>query len=80
MKVLSESYSINTNMTGFRWFSENLCVLDGLRCLPYNRGRLLSDAGRSLVDTGHTCPCDDHHRNLGDRKLQETEGIATHKI
>ena len=27
LKVLGESYAINTNMTGFRWFSKNLWVL-----------------------------------------------------
>ena len=27
LRVLSESYPMNTNMTGFRWFSENLCIL-----------------------------------------------------
>ena len=25
--VLSESYPMNTNMTGFRYFFENLCIL-----------------------------------------------------
>ena len=28
LRVLSKSYSENTNMTGFRWFSKNLCVLE----------------------------------------------------
>ena len=27
LRVLSESYLMITNMTGFVWFSENLCVL-----------------------------------------------------
>ena len=27
MKVLGESFPMNTNMTGFRWFFENICVL-----------------------------------------------------
>ena len=27
MKVLSESYQVNTNMTGFRWFSKIFFVL-----------------------------------------------------
>ena len=26
LKVLDESYPMNTNMTGFRWFSKNICV------------------------------------------------------
>ena len=26
-RVLSESYPMNTNMTGFRWFFQNICVL-----------------------------------------------------
>ena len=28
LRVLSESYPLNTNMTGFRWFLENLCALN----------------------------------------------------
>ena len=27
LRVLSESFLMNTNMTGFRWFSKNLCIL-----------------------------------------------------
>ena len=27
LRVLSESYPMNTNMTGFGWFSKNLCIL-----------------------------------------------------
>ena len=27
LRVLSESYPMNTNMAGFRWFSKTLCVL-----------------------------------------------------
>ena len=27
LRQLSESYPMNTNMTGFRWFSKNICVL-----------------------------------------------------
>ena len=27
LRVLSESHTMNTNMTGFRWFSKNSCVL-----------------------------------------------------
>ena len=27
LRVLSKSYPMNTNMTGFGWFSKNLCVL-----------------------------------------------------
>ena len=27
LRVLSESYSMNANMTGFRWFSKNLGIL-----------------------------------------------------
>ena len=27
LRVLSESYPMYTNMTGFRWFSKNLCIL-----------------------------------------------------
>ena len=27
MRLLSESYAIHTNMTGFRYFSKNRCVL-----------------------------------------------------
>ena len=27
LRVLSESFPMNTNMTGFRWFSKNLCIL-----------------------------------------------------
>ena len=27
LRVLSESYQMNTNMTGFRWVSKILCVL-----------------------------------------------------
>ena len=27
LRVLSESYPMNSNMTGFRWFSKDLCIL-----------------------------------------------------
>ena len=27
LRVLSESYPMNTNMIRFRWFSNNLCIL-----------------------------------------------------
>ena len=27
LRVLSESYPMNTNMSGFRWFFKNLCIL-----------------------------------------------------
>ena len=27
MKVLGESFPMNTNVTGFQWFFENICVL-----------------------------------------------------
>ena len=27
LRVLSESYLMNTNMAGFRWFLKNLCIL-----------------------------------------------------
>ena len=27
LRVLSESYLMNINMTGFRWFLKNLCIL-----------------------------------------------------
>ena len=27
LRVLRESYPMSTNMTGFRWFFQNLCVL-----------------------------------------------------
>ena len=27
MRVLSESFPMNTNMTGFRWFSKKDCIL-----------------------------------------------------
>ena len=27
LRVLAESYPMNTNMTGFRWFSKNICIL-----------------------------------------------------
>ena len=26
MRVLSDSFQMNTNMTGFRWFSKSLCT------------------------------------------------------
>ena len=26
LRVLSESYPMNTNLTGFRWFSKTLCI------------------------------------------------------
>ena len=26
LRVLSKSYPMNTNMTGFRWISRNLCI------------------------------------------------------
>ena len=26
LRVLNESFPMNTNMTGFRWFSKNLCI------------------------------------------------------
>ena len=46
MRVLSESYPMNTNMTGFRWFKKNLCIvvlrtevastLEGLKIISEN--------------------------------------------
>ena len=27
LRILREGYSMSTNMTGFRWFLKNLCVL-----------------------------------------------------
>ena len=61
LRVLSESFLMNTDMTGFRWFSKNLCILvlwmnvasalEGL--IPALRGRPQS-AGLCIIPT--TCP------------------------
>ena len=54
LRVLCESYPMNANMTGFRWFSKNLCILvlwtevalalEGLRPWWYYNNSFLSGA------------------------------------
>ena len=43
LKVLSESYPMNTNMTGFRWFSEIFVSL-------YSIGRANYEQARTAID------------------------------
>ena len=40
LRVLSERYLMNTNMTGFRWFSKNPCLLVLLAYVPLALGDL----------------------------------------
>ena len=40
LRVLSESFLMNTNMTGFRWFSKNLHPCALVESILYNIGRV----------------------------------------
>ena len=53
MRVLSESYPVNTNITGFGWFSKKVCVLVlWTKVVSALEGLLKSK--RVLFDKGHT--------------------------
>ena len=66
LRVLMESYPMNTNMTGLKWFTKNLCVivlwtkvasaLEGLRVILYsNTGNtlyLLARGYRGSITSG----------------------------
>ena len=57
--VLSESFPMNTNMTGFRWLSKNLCVIvlwtkTALAWCKIGSKTLLAD--RSKLPLKFTCP------------------------
>ena len=56
MRILSESYPIKTNMTGFRWFPKVLASLSALDESSLNIGRVKSFLlfnPVSLSDTRH---------------------------
>ena len=40
LTVLSESFSMNTNMTGLRWFSKQICVLVVWKKVAFSIGRV----------------------------------------
>ena len=46
LRVLSKSYLMNTNMTGFKWFSKDVCVLGPLDESALALGGLESAAGQ----------------------------------
>ena len=39
LRVLSKSYPMNTNMTGFGWFSKNLCIVVLGEWFAYNSNK-----------------------------------------
>ena len=50
LRVLSESYPMNTNMTGFRWFSKifvSLCLMDE-SSLSFGRAKCLDDTDNAV--------------------------------
>ena len=57
-RVLSESYPMNTNMTGLRWFSNLLCPYDWTKVVSTLEGltlpmlRLLSSKAQGHKDFG----------------------------
>ena len=60
LRVLSENYSMNTNMTGFRWLSKVVSALEGLNCVLFFvlcRSETAPPAGDDLRPECQVSPC-----------------------